>query len=51
MKKFYVRCEDVIAVCTVIAERQRRRRALRAELNEARAFLRRLMSAAVGVKI
>ncbi len=49
--KFYVRREDVPTVRTVIAERVRRRRAWRAELNEARAFLRRMMSAAVGVKI
>ncbi len=49
--KFYVRREDVPAVRTVIADRVRRRRALRAELNDAQAFLRRMMSAAVGVKI
>ncbi len=51
MLKFYVRREDVPTVRTVIAERVRRRRAWRAELNDAQAFLRRMMSAAVGVKI
>ncbi len=51
MLKFYVRREDVPAVRAVIEERVRRRRAWSAELNEARAFLRRMMSAAVGVKI
>ncbi|HEV7893894.1 MAG TPA: DUF6788 family protein [Pyrinomonadaceae bacterium] len=46
LSKLYVRRKDVPAV---IAERQRRRRAWRAELDEARAFLRRIMSDAVGV--
>ncbi len=49
--KFYVRREDVPMVRTVIAERRRRRSALRAEMNQARAYLRRMMSAAIGVKI
>ena len=51
LSKLYVRRRDVPAVRAVIAERLRRRRAWRAELEEARAFLRRLMSDAVGVKI
>ena len=49
--KFYVRREDAPAVRAVIAGRVRRRRAGNAELQQARAFLRRMMSAAVGVKI
>lgn len=49
--KWYVRRRDVPAVRAVIAERASRRRAWRSELNEARAFLRRIMSAAVGVRI
>ena len=51
VSKFYVRRRDVPAVRSVIAERHRRSRAWRAELNEAQAFLRRMMSAAVGVKL
>lgn len=51
VSKLYVRRGDVPAVRAVIAERQRRSRAWRAELNEARAFLRRIMSAAAGVKL
>jgi hypothetical protein len=50
VSKFYIRRRDVPAVHAIIAERHRRSRAWRAELNEARAFLRRMMSAAVGVK-
>jgi hypothetical protein len=50
MSKLYVRRKDVPAVRAVIEERQRRSRAWSAELNEARAFLRRMMSEAVGVK-
>lgn len=49
--KWYVRREDVAAVRAVIEARGRRRAAWRSEINEARAFLRRLMSDAVGVKI
>ena len=49
--KWYVRRGDVPAVRAVIEERSRRRATWRAELNEARAFLRRMMSAAVGVKV
>jgi hypothetical protein len=49
--KVYVRREDVPAVREVIRARVVRRAKWRSELNEARAFLRRLMSAAVGVKI
>jgi len=49
--KFYVRRADAPAVRAVIAERRRRQRLWRNELNEARTFLRRMMSAAVGVKI
>jgi len=49
--KWYVRREDVPAVRAVINDRASRNRAWRAELSEARAFLRRLMSAAVGVRI
>jgi len=49
VSKLYVRREDVPAVRAVIAERRRRRRAWRVELDEARAYLRRMMSA-VGVK-
>ena len=48
--KWYVRREDAPAVRAVIAERGRRRRAWSTELQQARAFLRRMMSAAVGVK-
>ena len=51
LAKFYVRREDVPAVRAAIAERRRRSRAWRTELNEARAFLRRMMSNAVGVKL
>jgi hypothetical protein len=51
LSKFYVRRHDVPAVRAVIEARRSRRRALRSELNEARAFLQRMMSAAVGVKI
>jgi hypothetical protein len=51
LSKFYVRREDVPAVRAVIEARRGRRRAWRVELNEARAFRRRMMSAAVGVKI
>lgn len=49
--KVYVRQEDVPAVRAAIDERRRRSRAWRDELNEARAFLRRIMSAAAGVKL
>jgi hypothetical protein len=49
--KLYVRRRDVAAVRAVIVERRRRSRAWRSELNEARAFLRRMMSAAMGVKL
>ena len=49
--KWYVRREDAPAVRAAIAERVQRRRAWNAELQQARAFLRRMMSAAVGVKI
>jgi|SRR5215204_6931286 len=48
--KWYVRREDAPAVRAAIAERERRRRAWGAELQQARAFLRRMTSAAVGVK-
>ena len=49
--KWYVRREDAPAVRAAIAERVRRRRAWNAELQQARTFLHRMMSAAVGVKI
>ena len=49
--KWYVRREDAPAVRAAIAERVRRRRAWNVELHQARTFLRRMMSAAVGVKI
>jgi hypothetical protein len=49
--KWYVRREDAAAVRAVIEERGRRRAAWRSELSEARAFLRRMMSAAVGVRL
>jgi uncharacterized protein DUF6788 len=49
LSKFYVRREDVPAVCAVIEARQRRRQVWLAELNEARALLRRMMSEAVEV--
>ena len=45
LHKFYVRRADVPAVCAAIAERRQSRRAWRAELDEARAVLRRMMSA------
>jgi hypothetical protein len=51
MLKFYVRRRDVELVAEAIGTRRRRRAAFRAEMNEARAFLRRMMSAAVGVRI
>jgi len=51
LRKFYVRRADVSTVRAVIDARVRRRRAWRAELNEARAFLRLMMSNAVEVKI
>ena len=51
LSKLYVRRADVPAVRAVIAERRRAARAWRSELNEARAFLRRMMSDAVGVRI
>lgn len=47
--KVYVRREDVPAVRAVIQARAVRRTRWRSELNEARAFLRRLMRSAVGV--
>ena len=49
--KVYVRREDVPAVRAVITGRRRARSTWRSEIREARAFLRRLMSSAVGVKI
>lgn len=49
--KVYVRREDVPAVRAVIRSRAVRRARWRSELSEARAFLRRLNSAAVEVKI
>lgn len=49
--KLYVRRKDVAAVRAVTEARRKRQRAWRAELNEARAFLRRLMRSAVGVRI
>jgi hypothetical protein len=51
LSKLYVKRKDVPAVRAVIAARQRRRRAWRAELEGARALLRRMMSEALGVKI
>ena len=51
LAKSYVRRKDVPLVRAVIAERRRQAQAFRAEMNEARAFLRRMMSAAVGVRI
>ena len=51
LTKSYVRRKDVPLVRAVIAERQRQAQAFRAEMNAARAFLRRMMSAAVGVRI
>jgi len=45
--KVYVRREDVSAVRSVIQARAMRRTQWRSELSEARAFLRRLMSATV----
>jgi hypothetical protein len=44
--KLYVRRKDVPTVRAVIAERRRRQRAWRAELNEARAILLRMRSSA-----
>lgn len=49
--KWYVRRKDALAVRAVIAERERRRRTWSAELQQARAFLRRMMSAAVEVQM
>jgi hypothetical protein len=49
--KVYVRRNDVPAVRAAIQQRNMQRAQWRSQLNEARAFLRRLMSAAVGVKI
>lgn len=49
--KVYVRREDVPAVRAAIRARVVRRAQWRSELGEARAFLRRLMSTAVGVKL
>jgi hypothetical protein len=49
--KVYVRRADVPAVRAVIQARAMRRAQWRSELNQARAFLRRLMSSTVGVKI
>lgn len=51
MLKFYVRRRDVELVAKAVGARRRRQAAFRAEMNEARSFLRRMMSAAVGVKI
>lgn len=47
--KVYVRRADVPAVRAVIQARAVRRAQWRSEMNEARAFLRRLMRSAVGV--
>ncbi len=49
--KWYVRREDVAAVRVGIEQSARSRAAWRSEMSEARAFLRRIMSAAVGGKI
>jgi len=49
--KSYVRRKDVPLVQAVIAERRRQARAFRAEMDAARAFLRRMMQSAVGVRI
>lgn len=49
--KVYVRRADVPAVRAVIQARAIQRARWRSELNEARAFLRRLMRSAVGVGI
>lgn len=46
--KFYVRRRDVENVAETIGMRRRRQAAFRSEMNEAGAFLRRMMSAAVG---
>jgi hypothetical protein len=51
VSKLYVRRADVPVVRAVIAERRRRRSAWRAELNEARALLRRMMPADVRIKL
>lgn len=49
--KLYVRRADVETVMAAITARRRRRAALRSEMDEARAFLRRMMLDAVGVRI
>jgi len=49
--KFYVRRADVQTVAAVINARRKRQAAFRSEMNEARAFLRRMMSDAVGIKL
>lgn len=49
--KFYIRRGDIETISKVISVRRRRQAAFHAEMNEARAFLRRMMSAAVGVRI
>jgi hypothetical protein len=45
MLKIYVRRTDVETVARVISARRRRQAAFRVEMNEARAFLRQMMSA------
>jgi hypothetical protein len=49
VSKLYVKRKDVPIVRAVIAERQRRSRAWRVKLNEARALLREIMSATIEV--
>ncbi len=49
--KFYVRRDDVPKVREYVEARKRRDAALRAEMRHARAFLRRMMLDAIGVRI
>ena len=50
LSKVYVRREDVPLVRAVVERRRERMRAFRAELAQARTFLRRMMIEAVGVR-
>lgn len=49
-RKVYVRRDDVTKVREVIKERKRRDEAFRAEMRQARNFLRRMMLDAIGVR-
>lgn len=49
--KFYVRRGDVAKVRAFVEERKRRDAAFRSEMRQARAFVRRMMLDAIGVRI